>query len=129
MVKNNQFLFFFKRFFITKISETFDFFGQKCNKKIVIFFLVLLYGITLIEKLYVSLIPNFWDIRCTPDDRPVHYSFWGVETSETFSSRRSCHTLAQSSSSHRSLSSCRRSLFSVNTIVQPQKKLLHRNCS
>ena len=35
-----------KNVFITKISKTFDFFGKKSFKKIVIFFLVLLYGIT-----------------------------------------------------------------------------------
>ena len=45
VVKNNHF-FVKKNVFITKISKTFDFFSQKSKTKIVIFFLVLLYGIT-----------------------------------------------------------------------------------
>ena len=35
-----------KNVFITKLSKTFDFFGQKSKKKIIMFFSVLLYGIT-----------------------------------------------------------------------------------
>ena len=45
MVKNNK-NFVKKNVFITKISKTLDFFSQKSFKKIVIFFSVLLYGIT-----------------------------------------------------------------------------------
>ena len=48
MVKNNQ-NFVLKIVFITKISKTFDFFGQKSKKKIVMFFSVLSYGITLLQ--------------------------------------------------------------------------------
>ena len=44
-VKNNQKI-VKKMFFSNKISKTFDFFGQKSKKKVVMFFSVLLYGIT-----------------------------------------------------------------------------------
>ena len=84
MVKNTP-KFSLKNVFITEISKTFDFFGQKSKKKVVIFCSVLSYGITQWRRFYCAL-------KCHSDINPEilgHYGkLWELYFNVPLSSNR-----------------------------------------